>query len=201
MQDEEDFSLIEVYAQQPTKILKILRTPSMEIKDKLPDKSIDEIIDKMKKAIYTHPVVKQTNKISGLAASQIGVLKKIVILSKNFEAESLRPLINPHYECIGEEEKVADWEMSLSLPLETTKVWRYPSVKVRYSDREGHFQKELLTGLNARIAQHYIDTLQGIHYSDLALCDEDKITFKTKEEADEFRSNLRKKQVESKSST
>jgi peptide deformylase len=201
MQDKDDFSLIEVYAQQPTKILKILRTPSMEIKEKLPDESVDEIIDKMKKAIYTHPVVKKTNKISGLAASQIGILKKIVILSKNFEAASLRLLINPRYEPIGEEEKVADWEMSLSLPLETAKIWRYPSVKVHSSDREGHSQEELLTGLNARIAQHYIDTLQGIHYSDLALCDEDKITFKTKEEADEFRSNLRKKQVESKSST
>lgn len=190
----EDLSLITVYAKQPEVISKILKTPSMEITDQLPNPEIQGIVETMKQAIYAHPVVKKTGKIAGLAAPQIGISKQIIMVSKNFEIDTLTPMINPRYEKSGNEEKTPDWEMSLSFPLEAANVLRFPAVKVSYTDLDGNTHTEELTGLNGRFAQHYIDFLNGIVYTDLAH-GENKKSFKTIEEANEFRLSLRKNQV------
>lgn len=96
----------------------------------------------------------------GLAATQIGVLNRVLVYRADPEDE-IAALVNPVLEWCSEEHEVVE-EGCLSLPGVHLEVERPVRVRVRARDGEG---KELVVeaeGLQARVIQHELDHLDGI---------------------------------------
>lgn len=96
----------------------------------------------------------------GLAAPQVGVLKRITVIDIG---EGLIELINP--EIISQEGTQNDLEGCLSLPGKWGYVERPNKVKVRAMDRKGDMYEYEGEGLLARAFCHEIEHLDGILYS------------------------------------
>lgn len=94
----------------------------------------------------------------GLAAPQIGVLRKVIVCQLDKE---LYVLVNPEITWRSEE-TVTEPEGCLSLASLATDVERARQVKVEGDDLQGNHQVLELEGLQARILQHEIDHLQGM---------------------------------------
>jgi len=105
----------------------------------------------------------------GLAAPQVGVNKRLIVVSlmKDYEDETFRTIamINPEIiEHSGE--TCVDVEGCLSVPGESGDVTRYNWVKVTFLDPEGKKYAMRLENLAARIVQHEIDHLNGVLFTD-----------------------------------
>ena len=103
----------------------------------------------------------------GLAAPQVGVLRRaVIVLETNVpegEEERLIELVNPEIiESSGEQYGA---EGCLSVPGEYGMVRRPLNVKVRAQDRNGNFFVVEGTGLTARCFCHEIDHLNGIVFT------------------------------------
>lgn len=106
----------------------------------------------------------------GLAAPQVGVLRKAVIVLETNVEEGEEPyiieLINP--QIIEESGEQYGAEGCLSLPGEYGLVKRPLNVKVRAQDRSGEFFEVEGTGLTARCFCHEIDHLSGVIFTSRA---------------------------------
>ena len=102
----------------------------------------------------------------GLAAPQVGVLRRCVLVIETNHAEgepdTLMELVNP--EIIATEGSQTGTEGCLSLPDEVGIVTRPMVVTVRAQDRNGNFFEYTGEGLTARCFCHEIDHLDGILY-------------------------------------
>lgn len=103
----------------------------------------------------------------GLAAPQIGVLKRIVVIDVAGEGEKPDPmvLINPEITRFGEEVQVTE-EGCLSIPELYYEVERPSAVTVKYTDLDG---KEVVKDADGKLAvciQHELDHLDGVLYID-----------------------------------
>lgn len=98
----------------------------------------------------------------GLAAPQIGVLERIVIIAPG--GSKAIPLINPEIvEATGEQ---IGQEGCLSIPGLYGDVKRAKRVVVRAYDRNGRGVEYEMEGLPARVIQHEVDHLDGILFID-----------------------------------
>ena len=147
-------------------ILEIKRYPESVLqKNAKPIEDIDgtlqRLIDDMVETMYAAPGV-------GLAAPQVGVLDRLLVIDINSAREEDEPkeryplivLINPEI-TLSEGEASAE-EGCLSLPGYSTGVKRAECVSVKGFDREG---KPIIIegeGLLARALQHEIDHLNGM---------------------------------------
>jgi len=100
----------------------------------------------------------------GLAAPQVGILKKIIVV--RFE-DKIYKLINPKI-LEKSEETHCDVEGCLSVPEKIGDVERFVKVVVKAQDINGKTVKIPAENLLARIFQHEIDHLGGILYIDTA---------------------------------
>lgn len=100
----------------------------------------------------------------GLAAPQVGVLKRIAVIDVG---EGPIILINP--EIIKKEGSYIDIEGCLSIPGETASVERPEKVTVRAMDENGNIREVEGEELLARAFCHEIDHLDGILYIDKAI--------------------------------
>ncbi len=104
----------------------------------------------------------------GLAANQIGVLKRVLVIDLHSRTEKQGKeqlvLINP--EIISQEGEVVKEEGCLSLPGLYRKVKRAAYVKVKAQNVEGEEFELEAEGLLARALQHEIDHLNGIVFID-----------------------------------
>jgi peptide deformylase len=103
----------------------------------------------------------------GLAAPQVGVLKKVVVIDAG---EGIIRLINP--EIISEEGSQIDLEGCLSIPGEQGEVERPNKVKVKALNEKG---EEIIVegeGLLARALCHEIDHLDGVLFVDKTISNE-----------------------------
>lgn len=114
------------------------------------------LLDNMKDTMYAFDGV-------GLAAPQIGVSKRIVVIDTGDEYFEL---INP--EIISSEGQQTGREGCLSVPGVSGIVERYQKVTVKALNRDG--EEITITGsdLLARALQHEIDHLDGIIFTDKA---------------------------------
>jgi peptide deformylase len=144
--------------------LPILLYPSPIIRKKsVPVTSIDgelqRFIDDMVETMYAAPGM-------GLAAPQVGALKRVIVLDPSDDRTVNRPvaLINPVL--VGGEGKIVDEEGCLCIPELNEPVSRFEQVVVKAYDRN---EKEIVlegADLLARILQHEIDHLDGILFID-----------------------------------
>ncbi|MEA5060582.1 MAG: peptide deformylase [Candidatus Pelethousia sp.] len=98
----------------------------------------------------------------GLAASQIGILRRVIVIDCG---DGLVELVNPQVtETSGEEGR---FEGCLSLPGKSGYVVRPTNVKVRAFDRKGDLYEYEAEGLFARAVMHEADHLEGKLYTRL----------------------------------
>ena len=96
----------------------------------------------------------------GLAATQLGVLRRVFVFQPDPEEEP-QALVNPRVTAQSDE-RVSDDEGCLSLQGVVIPVERHERLTVEASDAEGNEVRLELKGLPARIAQHELDHLDGI---------------------------------------
>jgi peptide deformylase len=108
----------------------------------------------------------------GLAAPQIGVSKRIIIVaSKPTRRYPCAPLmeatvmINPSFQTLSDVTE-KDWEGCLSIPGVRALVPRYTDIMIYYTDRDGIAVSLPLKGFVARVFQHEFDHLEGKVYLD-----------------------------------
>jgi len=96
----------------------------------------------------------------GLAATQVGVLRRVFLLQPDPEEEP-RALVNPRL-VETSDERISDDEGCLSLQGVVIPVERNERVILEASDPDGNDVRLELEGLPARVAQHELDHLDGI---------------------------------------
>jgi peptide deformylase len=96
----------------------------------------------------------------GLAATQIGVLHRVLVY-KAYEEDPVTALVNPALEWESEERESAH-EGCLSLPGVNVEVERAARVRVRARDPHGEEVVVEAEGLPARVIQHELDHLEGV---------------------------------------
>lgn len=94
----------------------------------------------------------------GLAAPQVGVLKRIIIIDQ--EGEPI-VLINPEITFFSDNNIEMD-EGCLSVPNQYKQIQRPERISVKFRDLDGRFQFNTYDGLVSRIIQHEVDHLDGI---------------------------------------
>lgn len=119
---------------------------------KIIDNKVKKLVDDMAETMYEAPGI-------GLAATQVGELKRIMVIDISEEKNQLRVFINP--EIIKKEGTAINEEGCLSVPGFYDKVERAETVMVTALDREGQRFTINASGLLAVCIQHEIDHLDG----------------------------------------
>jgi peptide deformylase len=149
----------------PMALLDIIVAPDPRLKRKAaPVTTVDaataRLMDDMLDTMYEAPGI-------GLAAPQVGVLKRIIVVDPAREGEAPRPLkmANPEIVWASPEEKLHE-EGCLSLPQEYEMVTRPEKVRVRYIDETNTPRELEADGLLAVVIQHEMDHLEGVLFVD-----------------------------------
>ena len=139
----------------PDKRLRLISEPVKRI-----DAGIRALADDMFETMYDAPGI-------GLAAIQIGVAKRVVVmdLSKKDEAHAPQVFINPEVTCHSEETSTHE-EGCLSIPDYYEEVERPQRIKVKYLDLDGKTHEVEADGLFATCLQHEVDHTNGILFID-----------------------------------
>ena len=116
---------------------------------------ITSTLDQMLECMY------QNNGI-GLAAPQVGILKRLVVIdcSDNKDIKKPLKLINPEITKLSKNFSEFE-EGCLSLPSQYAKVIRPSEITLKYSNIEGLIRENKFSGLEATCIQHEIDHLDG----------------------------------------
>ncbi len=116
------------------------------------DARIQKLVDDMAETMYGAPGI-------GLAATQVDVHERVIVIDISEERNDLRVLINPE---IVEKRGDIEWEEGcLSVPGIYDKVHRAETVRVRALDRRGEACEFDADGLLAVCIQHEMDHLLG----------------------------------------
>jgi peptide deformylase len=124
------------------------------------DDDIRRLMDDMLETMYLAPGV-------GLAAPQVGVLKRVIVVDAAPEDGERQPyrMANPELIWVSDEDYSAE-EGCLSLPDFYGDVVRPAEIRVRYLDHENEIRESAADGLLAVCIQHEIDHLDGILFVD-----------------------------------
>lgn len=103
----------------------------------------------------------------GLAAPQVGVAKRVIVLDVARQGEKPQPLriANPQIIWRSQELTTAN-EGCLSLPEHYADVERPAAIRLRYLDHENEIREIDAEGLLATCIQHEIDHLDGVLFVD-----------------------------------
>ena len=138
-------------------MLEILHFPDSRLRTRatpvgVVDDQLRTLVDDMLETMYAAPGI-------GLAATQVNVHKRVVVIDLSKEQDQPLVLINPE---ITEKQGVEEMEEGcLSVPGVYERVERADRIRVRALDREGHAFELDADGLLAVCIQHEIDHLDG----------------------------------------
>jgi peptide deformylase len=143
----------------------ILTEPNPTLRNKsLPvevvDKELQELMDDMIETMYAAPGI-------GLAAIQVGVAKRVIVLDLSSREEIKKPMyfINP--EIISKSENITTYEEGcLSVPGQFAEINRPDKCHIKYLDYFGKPQEMEAAGMIATCIQHEMDHLEGILFID-----------------------------------
>ena len=124
------------------------------------DDEIRGLLDDMLETMYAAPGI-------GLAAVQVGILKRLIVIdiSKNEEKKNPLFLINP--EIISRSKKTSIYEEGcLSLPGHFAEVERPAECLIKFVDYDGKEKELQANGLLATCIQHEVDHLNGVLFID-----------------------------------
>ena len=135
-----------------------LRQKSLKVDDV--NDEIRVLMDDMLETMYHAPGI-------GLAAIQIGVLKRVIVIDLSREDEKKNPLYFVNPEIITNSNKSAAYEEGcLSVPGQFAEIDRPDKCKVKYLDYNGNEKILDAEGLLATCIQHEIDHLEGVLFID-----------------------------------
>ncbi len=139
----------------PHPLLKQVSTPVDAVTDET-----RALMDDMLETMYAAPGI-------GLAAVQIGVPKRIIVmdLARPEEDKQPRYFVNPEILWASEETQPYE-EGCLSVPEYYDEVERPARVKLRYLDYDGKQVEEDAEGMFAVCIQHEMDHLEGVLFID-----------------------------------
>jgi peptide deformylase len=124
------------------------------------DDEIRRLMDDMLETMYAAPGI-------GLAAPQVGVLKRVIVVDIAGDDEEKAPLYmaNPELVAVSDDDAAYE-EGCLSLPEHYGEVARPAKIRVRFLDRENEIRELEAEGLLATCIQHEMDHLDGILFVD-----------------------------------
>lgn len=139
----------------PDPILRQVSSPIETI-----DSEVKKLADDMLETMYDAPGI-------GLAAIQIGVARRMLVLDVSKDGEDKQPLvfINPEIVASTDARSVYE-EGCLSIPDYYAEVERPAGITVKHLDRDGKEQLTEADGLLATCLQHEIDHLNGVLFID-----------------------------------
>jgi peptide deformylase len=117
------------------------------------DARVRQLVDDMLETMYTNDGV-------GLAATQVNVHERVIVIDTSEQHDAPRVLINPEL-VARSEEMVLGEEGCLSVPAIYDKVPRHARVTVRALGRDGQSFQFDAEGLEAVCVQHEMDHLVG----------------------------------------
>ena len=140
---------------EPNKILRQISNPVDHVGEEE-----QKLMDDMLETMYAAPGI-------GLAAIQIGIPKRIIIMDISREKENKNPLhfINPEIVWKADEDIIYE-EGCLSVPNQFAEINRSKECHLKYLDYFGQPQLLKAEGLLATCIQHEIDHLEGILFID-----------------------------------
>ena len=140
---------------EPNKILRQISNPVDHVGEEE-----QKLMDDMLETMYAAPGI-------GLAAIQIGIPKRIIIMDISREKENKNPLhfINPEIVWKADEDIIYE-EGCLSVPNQFAEINRPKECHVKYLDYFGQPQLLKAEGLLATCIQHEIDHLESILFID-----------------------------------
>ena len=139
----------------PNPVLKQVSAPVEQVDDDL-----RVLMDDMLETMYAAPGI-------GLAAIQIGVPKRVIVMDLVREGDEKQPryFVNP--EIVEKNDSLAPYEEGcLSVPDIYETVERPDQVLIRYLDYNGKQVEEPADGLYAVCIQHEMDHLEGVLFID-----------------------------------
>lgn len=139
----------------PDPRLRLVSEPVPEV-----DAAVRKLMDDMIETMYEAPGI-------GLAAIQVAVPKRVLVLDVAREGDEPQPLFIANPEIVwASDEKNVYQEGCLSIPEYYEDVERPKQVRVRYLDRDNKAQEIDADGLLATCVQHEIDHLNGVLFID-----------------------------------
>jgi peptide deformylase len=119
-----------------------------------------QLMDDMLETMYAAPGI-------GLAAPQIGVSLRIIVVDISREDQPRAPLFmaNPELVWVSDDDAAYE-EGCLSVPEHYAEVVRPATIRVRYLDRDNEMREQQSTDLLATVIQHEMDHLDGILFID-----------------------------------
>ena len=126
------------------------------------DTETQKLMNDMLETMYAAPGI-------GLAAVQIGILKRLVVIdiSKDKESKSKSPLFLVNPEILYQSKKTSIYEEGcLSLPGQFAEIERPAECTLKYLDYNGKEKELKADGLLATCIQHEVDHLNGVLFID-----------------------------------
>lgn len=159
----------------PAMILEIKKFNDKALREKA--KPVEKIDEKIKNLISDMIETMIKSNGIGLAAPQVGVSKRVVVLQTDLDNEQILSLINP--KIINKKGGLIQEEGCLSFPEIYINIKRSEEIEVEAMNMKGKKVRFKAQGLLARIIQHEVDHIDGIpFFNRLGLFD--KIKFKLK---------------------
>ena len=135
-----------------------LRQKSLKVEDV--NDEIRKLMDDMLETMYNAPGI-------GLAAIQIGVPKRVIVIDLSRDEEEKNPLYFVNPEIITNSKNDISYEEGcLSVPGQFAEINRPDKCRVKYLDYNGVEKITDADGLLATCIQHEIDHLEGILFID-----------------------------------
>ncbi|NUB15604.1 peptide deformylase [Azospirillum brasilense] len=146
-------------------VLDILVAPHPVLKQKA--KPVDKVDARIAKLMDDMVETMYAAKGIGLAAPQIGVLERVIVVDVHAKDEKPNPIrpANPEIVWKSDETSVCE-EGCLSVPDQYAEVTRPSSVRVRYLDETNETREIEADGMLATCIQHEIDHLNGVLFVD-----------------------------------
>jgi peptide deformylase len=158
-------------------LLSIRTVPDQILKNPCSDVMLDEFNDHLKVLVSDMIETMRSHDGLGLAAPQIGISKKIIVVenvknlensaTENYQKVDPYVLINPVI-IFKSNEKEYDWEGCLSIPNLIGLIKRSINIKISGFTIDGQFAVVDADGLMARAFQHEISHLDGILITKIA---------------------------------
>tara|TARA_B100001057_G_C22834971_1_gene944872 strand:+ start:1775 stop:2299 length:525 start_codon:yes stop_codon:yes gene_type:complete len=124
------------------------------------DDELRKLLDDMLETMYSAPGI-------GLAAVQVGILKRLIVIDISKEKDKRNPLFLINPEIITKSKTTSIYEEGcLSLPGHFAEIERPAECNVKYIDYDGKKKEIKVNGLLSTCIQHEVDHLNGVLFID-----------------------------------
>ena len=124
------------------------------------DDELRKLLNDMLETMYAAPGI-------GLAAVQVGILKRLIVIDISKDKEKKNPLFLINPEIISRSKKTSIYEEGcLSLPGHFAEIERPAECQIKFINYDGNEKELKADGLLATCIQHEVDHLNGILFVD-----------------------------------